>query len=301
MIIQSKLFQRIILSVFVLISGCSPKIETIEPTIIMTSTPTVAVSPTVTATVLPLALTVNGEGILLSEYESDLSRLRKENEGVSQLLPDDELENRVLDELIGQTMMAQTAYQNGFNLTEEELGSYLNGIIQSAGGEEVYQNWMRENGYQDESIKLTLKRQLAANWQRDQLIDQFPDTAPQVHAKQILLYDLETAQDVYTRLQAGTDFNELAKLYDPLTGGELGWFPKGYMTQPVVEQAAFELSQGQYSEIIESGIGFHIIQIMEKQDDRPLSGDARRILLQSYIDSWITEQREEAEIVITLP
>ncbi len=106
---------------------------------------------------------------------------------------------------------------------------------------------------------------------------------------------------MYTRLQAGTDFNELAKLYDPLTGGELGWFPKGYMTQPVVEQAAFELSQGQYSEIIESGIGFHIIQIMEKQDDRPLSGDARRILLQSYIDSWITEQREEAEIVITLP
>ncbi len=128
----------------------------------MTSTPTVAVSPTVTATVLPLALTVNGEGILLSEYESDLSRLRKENEGVSQPLPDDELENRVLDELIGQTLMAQTAYQNGFNLTEEELDSYLNGIIQSAGGEEVYQNWMRENGYQDESIILTLKRQLAA-------------------------------------------------------------------------------------------------------------------------------------------
>ncbi len=267
----------------------------------MTGTPTVVASPTVTATAPPLAFSVNGEAILLSEYEGELSRLAKANEGLVKPLLDDEMENRLLDEFIGQTLMAQAAYENGFNLSKEELDSYLTGIIQSAGGEEVFRNWMDENGYQDESIKLTLNRQLAAAWQRDQLIAQFPDTAAQVHAKQILLYDLETAQDVYTRLKAGTDFDELAKLYDPLTGGELGWFPKGYMIQPEVEQAAFELSQGQYSEIIESGIGFHIIQVIEMQDDRPLIGDARRILLQRYINSWIAEQREKAEIVISLP
>ena len=160
---------------------------------------------------------------------------------------------------------------------------------------------MDENGYNDATIKPTLARQLAAAWQRDKLIDQFPDTAPQVHARQILLYDLETAQDVYKRLQAGTDFDELAKLYDPLTGGELGWFPKGYLTQPAVEQAAFELSEGQYSDIIESEIGFHIIQVIEYQENRPLTGDARRVLIQRDIDSWIAEQREKADIVISLP
>ena len=287
--------------IFVLISGCSPKTEKATPTLILTSTPIVAATPNVTATVLPLAVVINGDGILLSEYESELSRIRTANEGLNQPLPDDVLETRVLDELIGQTLLAQAAYQNGFNLTQEELVSSLNGIIQSAGGDEVFRNWMEKNGYNNESIKPALVRQLAAAWQRDQLTDQFPDTAPQVHARQILLYDLATAQDVYKRLQAGTDFDSLAKLYDPLTGGELGWFPKGYMTQPIVEQAAFILSEGQYSEIIESEIGFHIIQVIERQEDRPLTGDARNILIQSKIDSWVAEQRNKATIELSLP
>ena len=125
---QRNKFLKIILPLFVMISACSPKIETTTPTIQLTITPTIAASPTVTATVLPLAVSVNGEGILLSEYESELSRLRTANEEVAQPLLDDALETRVLDELIGQTLMAQAAYQNGYQISKEELDSHLNGI-----------------------------------------------------------------------------------------------------------------------------------------------------------------------------
>ncbi len=47
---------------------------------------------------------------------------------------------------------------------------------------------------------------------------------------------------IYThQLQAGADFATLAYRYDPLTGGDLGWFPRGVLTQPAVEEAAFSL------------------------------------------------------------
>jgi peptidyl-prolyl cis-trans isomerase D len=78
------------------------------------------------------------------------------------------------------------------------------------------------------------------------------------------------AQDVLAQLKAGGDFAALAKKYSEDTasakdGGSLGWIQRG-RTVPEFEKVAFSLPKGQTSDLVQSSYGFHIIQVMDKQD-----------------------------------
>ena len=44
----------------------------------------------------------------------------------------------------------------------------------------------------------------------------------------------------------------LAAEYDPVAEGELGWFPRGYLFDKELEDAAFGLQAGEYSQVIET-------------------------------------------------
>jgi hypothetical protein len=75
-------------------------------------------------------------------------------------------------------------------------------------------------------------------------------------------------EEVKTRLQAGGNFEELAREYskDPGSadrGGDLGFITRGQFV-PEVEDAAFALEVGATSDIVESAYGFHIIRLMDR-------------------------------------
>ena len=42
------------------------------------------------------------------------------------------------------------------------------------------------------------------------------------------------------QLNGGADFDELALRADPLTRGDLGWVPRGYLLEPGIEEALHE-------------------------------------------------------------
>lgn len=76
---------------------------------------------------------------------------------------------------------------------------------------------------------------------------------------------LAKAQDLFTQLQAGADFAELAKEHsqDPgsaSNGGSLGEVEPGVMV-PEFEQATFALEEGDISEPVQSQFGYHIIKV----------------------------------------
>lgn len=78
------------------------------------------------------------------------------------------------------------------------------------------------------------------------------------------------AEDILQKLKAGANFADLAKKYseDPgsaKNGGSLGWIQRG-QTVPQFEKVAFSLPVGQVSGIVQSTYGFHIIQVMDKQE-----------------------------------
>jgi peptidyl-prolyl cis-trans isomerase C len=132
---------------------------------------------------------------------------------------------------------------------------------------------------------------------RDKILAEVPGTAEQVHVQQILLYNQETAQSFLTQLNGGANFDELALRADPLTRGDLGWVPRGYLLEPQIEEAAFRLAVGQYSEVITTDVGFHIVKVLAREPERPLSPDAYLTLQELALKTWIEEQRQQANVV----
>jgi peptidyl-prolyl cis-trans isomerase C len=132
---------------------------------------------------------------------------------------------------------------------------------------------------------------------RDKILAEVPSTAEQVHVQQILLYNQDDAQRFLTQLNGGANFDELALRADPLTRGDLGWVPRGYLLEPTIETAAFELAVGSHSEVIATDVGFHIVRILARDPQRSLSPDAYLTLQELALEQWIAEQRQQANIV----
>lgn len=92
-------------------------------------------------------------------------------------------------------------------------------------------------------------------------------------------------QSLLDSLRNGADFAELAKnnSEDPgsaAAGGDLGFVKRGVF-YPEFESAAFKLKEGQLSEVIESPVGFHIIELLERRGE---SVHTRHILVKTKTD-----------------
>jgi peptidyl-prolyl cis-trans isomerase C len=207
----------------------------------------------------------------------------------------------VLDDLIDQELLAQAAIQAGFTLDETSLQERIDQLIEQLGSQQVLEQWMSANYYTDQTFHLAFARELQAARMRDQIIADVPTEAAQVHVRQILLYDQDSANDVYAQLQAGGDFDTLVAQYDAVTYGELGWFPRGYLLDQKLEEVAFSLQPGEYSTVIQTSAGYHIIQVIESDSERLLEPDALWTLQQRALAEWIQEQRSISQIEIMLP
>lgn len=267
----------------------TPALETAQPS--LTPEPP---SPTPQ----PLAARVNGQALLLEDYEAELLRYQLAA-GAVEL--DETQRSLVLDTLIGETLLAQAALENGYQPDPADLAARLQGIISAQGGEEAFQGYLQAQHYTMLSFQRALETATAAAWMRDQLAASLPEQLPQVRAQQILLYNSSEAQQALDQLNGGTEFATLAAQVDPVSAGELGWFPQGYLLEPAIEQAAFSLQPGQHSQIIETRLGFHIIFIIERQEARPLEAEARLVLQTQVVQRWLDERRQQSQIEILRP
>lgn len=94
------------------------------------------------------------------------------------------------------------------------------------------------------------------------------------------------ASSILDSLKSGKDFAELAKKYsdDPGSknqGGDLGTVKRGIF-YPEFEAAAFSLKPGEISSVVESPVGYHIIQLIERKGEAIHS---RHILIKIKTDS----------------
>jgi peptidyl-prolyl cis-trans isomerase C len=262
--------------------------------------PATSAQPTPTpvpSTSQPLAAIVNGWPISLAEYRSELAQYRAAL-GTDLAAQD---EQQVLDELINQALLAQAASQNGFAVDDAMLDERTQRLVDQLGGQAALESWMQAYGYDTASFRQALARSIASAWMRDQIIEGVPKTAEQVHARQILLYNADQAGEVLSLLKAGNDFGNLAAKYDPVTRGDLGWFPRGYLLDKKLEEVAFSLEPEAYSEVIETLAGYHILQVLERDAQHPLSPEALLALQLQAVQSWLDERRSQSEVQILLP
>jgi parvulin-like peptidyl-prolyl isomerase len=248
-----------------------------------------------------MALTVNGEGIPLAEFQAEVQRYLQAQAALGKTVDPQTAAQTVAEDFIAQLLLAQAARANGFSLDQAALQARLQALAAQVGGAEALSAWQQAHGYSDQSFRSALKRAAEAAWMRDKITTSISSTAEQVHVQQILLYNRETAQNFLMQLNGGADFDQLALRADPLTRGDLGWVPRGYLLDPQIEEAAFRLEVGQFSDVIETQAGFHIIKVLARDPNRPLSPDAYLALQERTLKRWVEEQRQFATVVFLLP
>jgi peptidyl-prolyl cis-trans isomerase C len=250
-----------------------------------------------TATPPPLAATVNGEYITLAEYEAELARYKAAQTALDKTVSEEQASKNVLDDLIAQVLLAQAAREANFKITESSLDSRAQALSAHIGGVEALSKWKSDHGYMDASFRQALKRAIEAAWMRDKIVADVPDTAEQVHVRQILTYNEADARAALDRLNNGANFDELAAEYDPITRGELGWVPRGYLLDPKANEAVFALQAGEHSDVIATEAGYHIFNVIERAN-RPLSPDALLTLQEQALQKWLVERRAQSEVVL---
>ncbi len=119
---------------------------------------------------------------------------------------------------------------------------------------------------------------------------------------------LELAREISRRLKEGGDFGELAKIYsegpNASDGGLMGFVKKGDLL-PELEKTAFGLEVGTFSDIIQTSVGYHILKVEEKTEERTLAlSEVRRdieqvifrIKVREKVQGWIEGLKKNAYI-----
>ena len=265
----------------------------LEPAPVLTPTPI----PTPTETPVPLAVSINGEDITAAEFEAELARYQQAQAGLGNTVSLDTATQAVLNDMIDTLLLGQGAAAYGLGVDDATVQSRIDALAAQVGGLDALAAWESAHGYTDADFRAALRRQIAAAWMRDQIAASVSSTAEQVHVKQILLYNAGDAQQALGFLQAGWNFDDLAAQYDPVTKGELGWFPRGYLPAPAIEDAAYALQPGQYSAIVQDETGYHLLYVVERDPTRLLSPDALLTLQERAVQSWLTQRRNESTIL----
>lgn len=190
---------------------------------------------------------VNGTDITLGHVAVMLDQLPAEYKA----LPDEVLFKGILDQLIQQTALAQSAEgkTNARDAValENERRAYLSTVALRAA---------IDGAVTEDAIAAAYK-------------ERYAEAAPQTEysAAHILVETEDEAKKLKADLDGGADFAELAKVHskDPGSGaggGDLGWFGLGMMIKPF-EDAVVAMEPGQVSDPLQTQFGWHIIKLNE--------------------------------------
>jgi peptidyl-prolyl cis-trans isomerase SurA len=120
------------------------------------------------------------------------------------------------------------------------------------------------------------------------------------------------AEEIHRRLVGGEPFEQLSAQYSrgpaAATGGDIGYIERG-MIIPEVEDIAFKLPLQEISGVIESPVGFHIIQVIDRRGAGIKAIESVREEIKEKIDrekmgqkfeEWLDALRKKSHIEIKL-
>jgi parvulin-like peptidyl-prolyl isomerase len=262
--------------------------------------------PTITPTVEPLAAMVNGVPITLATYERELARYEQAQLGLG-AADGVNAQQVVLQTLIEQALIEQAAATQGITLTDAQVEEKIAESVELVGGEANFQSWLEANQYTEAEFREILATQMLTAEVVNQITADVPLAVEQVRARYLQVDNETLAQQILAELNAGSEFATQAQLHslDRITGengGDLGYFYRGGLLIPELEQVAFDLEVNEISDIVSivNGNGqtlYYIVQTIERDLARPLQDNQRSLLLQNRFESWLTERQNEADIV----
>src|SRR5258708_14316788 len=203
--------------------------------------------------------------------------------------------------MIDQMLIEEAAAVQKVTVTDAEVDTEMQTIVNIAGSKEKWQAQLAADRMTEDEFRAGVRSTLITQKMRDIVTAGVGNTAEQVHARHILVSSEATAKEVLGKLKAGTDFATLAAQYSQDTstrdtGGDLGWFAKGELLEPTVEDAAFAMGVNDVSTPVKSKLGYHIIQLLERVKDRPISPETKYRLSSRVFDAWLQLLEKTAKI-----
>ena len=255
-----------------------------------------------------VAVIVNDGVVLESDIEQRMSDFKKEAAVSGRRIPsDEELRESIIEELILEELQLQIADRVGIKVSDEELNLTLKRLAQQNEMDlESFVKYVEDQGDSYEQVREEVRKSLKIqrvqqgriqnkiSITREEL-DSFLDTdeaesqlGPELNVKQILVRNNsdkdidEISQVIKAQLSEGTNANDLFALYsEDNNSGDLGW--RNITGFPQVFQAPIaDLNIGEFSEIIQTGAGKHILYLENKRGPMVTfekQWDVRHILL----------------------
>jgi peptidyl-prolyl cis-trans isomerase SurA len=274
---------------------------------------------------------VGSEKILLSDVEQE--RLRMQMQGA--VSDGDEKCNILEDLMVHKLLLHQAAIDSievGSAMVDNELDRRLRFFINQIGSETALEKYFNKTISQ---IKTDLRKSIREGLLTQQMqgkivenisvtpsevkqffksipVDSLPTIPEQFEVRQIVLYPPASAEakfavreqllDIRERILKGERFATLAVAYSEdrasaTKGGELGFRSREELVKSFAD-VAFNLKEGQVSQIVETEYGFHIIQMIERRNDQV---NVRHILMKpSFSQAQLLQSQNKLDSIANL-
>ena len=231
------------------------------------------------------------DGVLMeSQIDFALSEIIKRYDQQNIPKPSMEiLKEQTIEKLIIDELQLQMAERAGIRISDTELNNTITRIASSNGMTlEQFISYLSTEGESYDVLRENVKKEMTIQRiQRgrvgsminitDKEFDAFLATdeslkelEPELQVRQILVKNLDKAEEVITKIENGSDFSELAKEFsissNASNGGIMNWRKISDMPTLYAE-ALGDLDVGQNSSPLESGAGFHILKVEDKRGD----------------------------------
>jgi parvulin-like peptidyl-prolyl isomerase len=290
---------------------------------------------------------VNDEVITLSElnnaFEPYLERFTANYQGPDREMALGETKTALLNRMIDNLLMEQESRKTGVTVRNEEVTDAINDMqkqrkispdefvkaLQREGMTmDAYRKDIRDQLVRLKLIRRDIKSKVAVTdeeigeYYRKHREDYDGKEAARIRQILLLLPKEENpaakeklradADAIHKRLLNGEPFEPLSAKFSQgpaaAEGGDIGYIEKG-MIHSEVEDAAFSLPLNQISGVIESSVGFHIVQVVDRRGAGIKAIENVREEIREKIDrekmekkfgEWLVELRKKSHIEIKL-
>jgi peptidyl-prolyl cis-trans isomerase SurA len=256
---------------------------------------------------------VGDKKILYSDIEKSCLQLKEQGERINPTT-----RCSILEQILVQKLLLNQAEVDSIEVTdsqvEGELESRMQYFINVYGTQEKLESYWNKSIIEiKQDTREDIREMLLVREMRQKIIeglavtpsevrayykslpqDSLPYIDAEVEFNQILIYPKSSEQaiidtrekllNIRERIINGESFATLAVINSEdgsaIQGGDIGWIAKADL-DPEYAKAAFALKKGAISKIVESSFGFHLIQCLDKTEDRI---HTRHILIKPKIE-----------------
>lgn len=208
-------------------------------------------------------------------------------------------EKELLNKMIEDKAIEILAKRNGITITAQSIDQNVERKLEEFGTKDDVENRLSKlygwtlDDFKQKAVKPGMYQEELEKIILEQNKDKFSGAAR------------EKIEKAARELNGKKDFSEVAKAYsDGSTaqdGGELGWFKKDQLV-PEISSVAFSFDKGRRSDMIESELGFHIVEVEDKKTEgKEELVKIRQIFArkETFAD-WLDEQIKQMKIFIPL-